>query len=305
MAKVAVIGTGFIGQGWAIVFARARHDVALYDRAANVLDLAFDNINRSLEALERDGFIADAAAIAGRIKSSPQLEAAVADADYVQESIPEQPELKRELFIELDRLAAPQTLLASSSSSLPPSRFLSDVPGRARCIIAHPFNPPHIMPIVEIVRAPWTPDDVAERCRVFLEACGQSPVVLNREIFGFAFNRLQTALVNEAIHLVQEGYISPEDIDRCVRDGLGLRWAFMGPFETMDLNAPGGFADYAEKFGGGYQAVGRDLKVAEPWRPETIARIDAWRRQQCPARAMNDRLRWRDSMIMKLKQLKA
>ncbi len=130
-------------------------------------------------------------------------------------------------------------MLASSTSAIPASRFTEGLAGRARCLVAHPVNPPHLVPIVELCGAPWTaPATIARAERVFASV-GQVPIVVRRELDGFVLNRLQGALLSEAMRLVGEGYVSADDLDKTVRDGLGLRWSFLGPMATIELNAPG------------------------------------------------------------------
>ena len=139
-------------------------------------------------------------------------------------------------------------MLASSTSAILPSAFTEALKGRARCLVVHPINPPYLIPAAEVVPAPWTDAAVVERAAAFLRAAGHAPIVMKREIDGFVMNRMQGALLEEAFRLVAEGYASVEDVDIGIREGLALRWSFMGPFETIDLNAPGGVRDYAERY---------------------------------------------------------
>src|SRR5690606_10729784 len=135
-------------------------------------------------------------------------------------------------------LSDPATVLASSTSSIPASAFTEDLPGRHRCLVAHPVNPPYLIPVVELCGAPSTDAKVVEQARALMDEVKQKPVTVHKELEGFVLNRLQGALLREAFRLVQSGCVSVEDLDATVKDGLGLRWSFMGPFETIDLNAP-------------------------------------------------------------------
>ncbi len=207
-------------------------------------------LSERLTALDRHGLLGEpVATIAARVTTTGALADAVADAEHVQECAPERVDLKRELFAELDRLAPDDASLASSSSFLPASAFADEVAGRARCLVAHPGNPPHLLPAVELVPAPFTDPAVVDRLAALLESVGMSPVRLKREVDGFVFNRLQGAVLREAYCLVRDGVIDVEDLDRVVRDGLGRRWAVVGPFETVDLNTRGGIAAHAERMG--------------------------------------------------------
>jgi L-gulonate 3-dehydrogenase len=171
--------------------------------------------------------------------------------------------------------------------------------GRARCLVAHPVNPPSLVPLVELCGAPWTTQDTLARARALYEEAGQKPVIVNREIPGFLLNRLQGALLDQALRLYADGYASAADLDTVMRDGLGLRWSFMGPFETIDLNAPGGVQDYAARYGAMYQSFDKD-HVPFDWSPESIAKLDAERRAVLPRNQIESRSRWRDRRLMAL-----
>ena len=165
--------------------------------------------------------------------------------------------------------------------------------------MAHPANPPHVVPIVEISPAPWTSPDVVTRTRALHEKVGQVPITVQKEIAGFILNRLQAALLLEAWRLVKENHASVEDVDKCIRDGLGLRWALMGPFETIDLNAPGGIADYAQRYGPLFFEMMKDVKP-EAWDAALIAKVEQERRSVMPASDHAARQAWRDRRLMAL-----
>jgi L-gulonate 3-dehydrogenase len=298
---VAVIGTGIIGRAWAVVFARAGHQVRLFDSDPAMLQGALPAIAESIDLLAGAGLIDDPAAAKQRIVARAALAEAVSGVGYVQENVTEDLEVKRAVFLDLDRLAPASAILASSTSAIPGSRFM-DLPGRSRCIVAHPVSPPSLVPLVELVPTKWTDAEVTRAARSLLEAAGQSPVTLLKEKPGFVLNRLQSAVISEAMHLIADGVISPDDLDRTMRDGLGLRWSFMGPFETMDLNAEDGFAGYVRRYRASYATMSRDLKVHEPWADEAVAAIEADRRKLVPAAAIEDRRRWRDKELMALLQ---
>jgi 3-hydroxyacyl-CoA dehydrogenase len=154
--------------------------------------------------------------------------------------------------------------------------------------------------LVEISPAPWTLPDVVARTRALHEAVGQSPIVIRREIDGFVLNRLQGALLAEAFRLVEDGYVSTADVDRTLKDGLGLRWSFMGPFETIDLNAPGGVRDYVDRYGPLYYRMAKSQADPRPWSPTLVDKIEAERRAELPAERLLERQRWRDRLLMAL-----
>jgi 3-hydroxyacyl-CoA dehydrogenase len=299
-STVAVIGAGLIGRAWAIVFARAGHAVMLHDADASALHASLAAIDASLRDLKAAGLLdAEPGAVRARIQPAATSAEAVCDARYVQENVGENLALKRTLFAELDKLASPETIFASSTSTIPASQWSEGLAGRARCIVAHPVNPPHLVPLVELSSAPWTASDTVARAKALLEAAGQVPIVVRSEIQGFIMNRLQGALLAEAFRLYADGYASLEDIDKSVRDGLGLRWSFMGPFETIDLNAPGGVADYCARYGEPYYEM---LQSQRPrrWDEALVRRVEDERRQHLPASDLAARAAWRDRRLMEL-----
>ncbi|WP_250503156.1 MULTISPECIES: 3-hydroxyacyl-CoA dehydrogenase [unclassified Caballeronia] len=298
--NIAVIGSGRIGRAWAIVFAKSGFNVTIHDASKDMLGGAIPAIRESVEDLASFDLIDEAVdAIVARITACEHLADAVADADLVQENIAEVVEAKRALFIELDRLTKPDAILASSTSGLPASTFTEGIAGRARCLVAHPVNPPSLVPLVELCGAPWTSQDTMERARAIYEGAKQKPVTVNREISGFLLNRLQGALLDEALSLYEQGYASAADLDTVIRDGLAMRWSFMGPFETIDLNAPGGVADYAARYGGTYKSIAAGRKPFD-WSAETLGKLDAERRAVLPGEKIEERSRWRDRRLMAL-----
>jgi L-gulonate 3-dehydrogenase len=297
---VAVIGAGLIGRAWAMVFARAGWRVRINDRDAAQLDAARAFIATSLDEQEEYGLVADPQAASARIAYIPALEDALAGVDWVQENLPETLEIKRQVFAALDRHAPPDAVLASSTSAIPASRFTETLSGRARCLVAHPVNPPHLIPIVELCGAPWTSAAIIEQAIQVYAEIGQVPIVVRREIDGFILNRLQGALLSEAMRLVGEGYVSPEDLDKTVRDGLGLRWSFMGPLATIELNAPGGVADYCARYGSFYRRLAEEPPVPAVWDADNAARVAAALGTPASAPVLDARMRWRDRRLMAL-----
>ena len=257
MTKAAVIGSGFVGRAWAISFARAGCEVALWDQDKDAPGKALAYVERLLPDLEANDLLNGSAAgkVAARIHVAPTLESALEGVVHVQENTPEDVDVKRAVFAQLDAAAPPDAVLASSTSAILPSAFTEGLKGRARCLVVHPINPPYLIPAAEVVPAPWTAPEAVERTANFLRAAGHAPIVMKREIDGFVMNRLQGALLEEAFRLVEQGYAGVEDIDVGIRDGLALRWSFMGPFETIDLNAPAGVRDYAERYQGIYSGI--------------------------------------------------
>jgi len=283
--RVAIVGAGLIGRAWAAIFARAGWNVRLTDPHVPTLAAAPRLIRDELHALARHGLADDPDGAVARVSAAGNLEEAVRDAEFVQENGPEKVEDKRIIFAQLDKLAPKDALLASSTSAITASRFTETLPGRARCLVGHPVNPPHLVPLVELCGAPWTSPEAIDRARVIYREIGQVPVTINREINGFVLNRLQGALLAEAFRLVGEGYISAQDLDHTVKDGLGLRWSFLGPFETIELNAPGGIPDYCARYTGFYKELASAAAGPEVYQNPNVDRvIAAWPHQASPER---------------------
>ena len=297
---VAVIGAGLIGRAWSMVFARAGWRVRVYDRDAEQLRAARAFIAASLDEQAKFGLVGDPDAARTRIAYTASLEEAVTEAAWVQENLPETLDTKRDAFRLLDRLAPGDAVLASSTSAIPASRFTEALSGRARCLVAHPVNPPHLVPVVEICGAPWTLPSVIERAKEVYADVGQVPIVVRREIDGFILNRLQGALLAEALRLVGEGYVSPQDLDKTVCDGLGLRWSFMGPLATIELNAPGGVADYCARYSGFYRRLAAAPPAPDVWDAANAAKVAAALGPPASAPEIGARMHWRDRRLMAL-----
>jgi 3-hydroxyacyl-CoA dehydrogenase len=301
MAKIAIIGAGLVGRSWAISFSRAGHDAFLWDSQPGAAEAAVAYIASILPDLQANDLLRGSAPgeVLARLHVVDTAEEALAGAIYAQESTPERVEVKREVYARLDALADPETILASSTTALLPSSFTEGLNGAGRCVVAHPINPPYVIPAVEVVPSRWTRPEVVTQTAELLRAIGHVPVVMHKELDGFLVNRLQGALLHEAFRLVAEGYAGTEDIDACLRDGLALRWSFIGPFETIDLNAPGGVRDYVARYG---PAFARMAEGAKPiaWEGALLDRVEAERRAQLPAAALAARTAWRDRRLMAL-----
>lgn len=299
---IAINGAGLIGRAWAISFARGGHHVILRDALPGVADKTRDQIPDLLKNLEKEDLLGQQPweDVFSRISATDKLEDALDGAHYVQENAPERLDVKKEVFAQLDQLADPSTILASSSSALLPSSFTEDLQNRERCLVAHPINPPYLIPAVEVVPAPWTKPEVAHRTAEILESAGHQCLRMNKEIDGFIMNRLQVALLHEAFRLVEEGYASTEDIDIGIRDGLGLRWAFMGPFETIDLNAPGGVRDYVSRYNPLATLIGGQQNYLPDWTGKVLDVIEKQRREHVDTDDLGDRQVWRDKRLMAL-----
>jgi len=302
--NVAIVGAGLIGRAWAVVFARGGWSVRVYDAAPAQLSAARDLIKQALAEQEHARMLVDARLTLERIAFCEALDDVVVNASWVQENLPEDVAIKRSVFAELDKVALPDAILASSTSAIVASQFTAGLAGRARCLVAHPVNPPHLVPVVELCGAPWTSAVTLDRARATMESLGQVPVLVRREIEGFVLNRLQGALLTEAMRLVADGVISPDDLDKTVRDGLGMRWSFMGPFETIELNAPGGVADYCARYSGFYRRLAVDPAPPSVWEGPSAERVAAALGTPLTAAQRDQRTEWRDRRLLALRRHK-
>jgi L-gulonate 3-dehydrogenase len=299
---IAIIGSGMIGQSWAISFARAGFDVRLFDHISGVAKAGLANISSIVSTLAAKNLLNGQTcnAVIARIALSNSLEEAVSNVLHVQENTPEQVQIKRQIFAELDRLAPPGAVIASSTSALLPSAFTDGLKGADRCLVAHPLNPPHLIPAVELVPSPQTSPDILQRTFALMELIGQHPIIVQREIPGFIMNRLQGAILDEAMWLVSEGYATAGDIDIAMRDGLARRWSFMGPFETIDLNAPGGISDFIERYGEAYAEIGAMRPNRPIWNEELSKHVTQDRRGTLPITDLPQRQDWRNRRLAAL-----
>lgn len=301
-SKIAIVGTGLVGRAWSIVFARAGCETVLFDPIDGVAANALQLIRQSLPDLQGADLLGGQSTddVLSKLSVAESIADALDGCAHVQESAPERVDTKRELYIELDRYADPQTVLASSTSGIPSSQFTESLTNRQRCLVAHPINPPHIIPLVEIIPAPWTDPNVVERTRALMSSIGQSPIGTTREINGFIVNRLQGALLNEAFKLVEDGVCSVADIDSAIADGLGLRWSFIGPFETIDLNSPAGVKGYCDMLGPLYYELAKEQAQPRTWSEPLVQEIERQRREKLPATQLADRQQWRDKRLAEL-----
>ncbi len=300
--RAAMVGSGIIAQAWAISFARGGCHVALYDPEPGAVDSALHRIEATLQDLETAGLTKDQSGdeIFRRLSPASSLEEVVAGADWVQENAPERLEVKKEIFSRLDAIAAPAAILASSSSGIVASTFTEELEHRERCLIVHPTNPPYVVPIVEVVPAPWTSQEVLERAMSFLRDIGQTPIHLKVEVPGFVMNRIQAAVLHECYRIVANGWASPRDVDAAMSAGLGNRWSFIGPFETTDLNAPNGVRQWVENYGPLNQQLGESMTETVAWDGALLDEVEAAMREQLPIEDIPARQAWRDRRLMEL-----
>ncbi|UYB38787.1 3-hydroxyacyl-CoA dehydrogenase NAD-binding domain-containing protein [Streptomyces sp. Je 1-4] len=274
--RIACIGAGVIGGGWVAHFLARGYDVTAWDPAADAEDKLRRLVAAAWPALERIGLAEGAAQ--DRLTIAPTLAEAVADADFVQESAPEKLELKRSLLAELAAATRPGVVIASSTSGYPMTDMQTAAEDAGRLVVGHPFNPPYLIPLVEVVGGEQTDREAVTWASRFYDLAGKSVITMDRELPGFIANRLQEALWREALHMVANGEASVEDIDASITEGPGLRWAFMGPCLTFALaGGEGGMAHMLDHFGPSLKSPWTRLEAPELDRELRDAMVDGCR----------------------------
>ena len=249
---VAVVGAGVIGNGWVAAFLGSGRAVRLYDPMPDAGDRALEHVASAWDQMVELGLARDRDDWRPRLSVHDDLAEAIAGADFVQESTPERAELKRQLFEELDRLLPADVLVGSSTSSLPISELQAQLAGADRFVLGHPFNPVHLIPLVEVGGGEQSAPRAIDLALEFYRSIGKKPIRLNREIFGHIGNRLTAAMFREAVRLVAEGYATVGDIDSAIQNSFALKWAIQGLFTTFHTSGgTGGLADFLPKFAPG------------------------------------------------------
>ena len=304
MKNVGVIGGGLIGASWAAIFSKSGFNVFVYDPFPDVFETYKSRVTSFLEELKSIDETINIEESLDRISANVTIEDLCSNVEYIQESAPEILSVKQELFAKLDNLAPDEVVIGSSSSAMPISSITQNLKGQHRCIIAHPANPPHLIPCVEICPGENTLNKTIEKTKEIFTASGASIVNVKKEIDGFILNRLQGALLNEAMRLYSDGYASSDEIDATIRDGLGLRWAFMGPFETIDLNAPGGIKDYISRYGPMYIEMAKNQTKIPDWSEEAGKKLEIERRKILGHDELENRAKKRNQLLKSLRKVK-
>ncbi|XP_020657681.3 lambda-crystallin homolog [Pogona vitticeps] len=306
--RVVIVGSGLIGCSWAMVFVSGGFQVTLYDIVQEQVTKALEKIGEQLKELEKIGMLKGSLKADEQlslIKGCTDLKVAVEGAVYVQECTPENLELKKKIFGQLDLIASNDVILSSSTSCLLPTKLFTGLKHVKQCIVAHPVNPPYYVPLVELVPHPETDPSTLDKTYALMKKIGQTPVKLTKEIDGFVLNRLQYAIISEAWRLVGEGIISPVDLDLVMSDGLGMRYAFIGPLETMHLNAEG-MLNYCDRYREGMIRVLKSFGPIPDFAGATEQKINQAMCKETPAdpEHLNARRHWRDDCLVRLAKLK-
>ena len=289
----AVVGAGTIGVSWATLFAAHGMRVRVTDPRDDAEQVVEASVRQFAGTLP--GGPRDADELLALVEVTG-LEQAVDGADVVQENGPERIDLKKQLWCDVERGAPVHALLLSSTSGLMPTDMSADMREPGRLLVGHPFNPPHVVPLIEVVPGEQTTPEQARAAAEFYRALGKVPVVLRKEIGGFVANRLQSALFKESVHLVLSGVVTPEELDQVVTESVGVRWATMGPFESYSLGGgPGGIRHLLEHLGPGMQRRWKDLGQPE-LTPEVVDRLSTATEERFAGQAYEDRVTARDEV---------
>uniref|UniRef100_A0A8C5LY00 L-gulonate 3-dehydrogenase n=1 Tax=Leptobrachium leishanense TaxID=445787 RepID=A0A8C5LY00_9ANUR len=306
--NIVIIGSGLIGRSWAMVFASGGFRVKLYDIVKEQVSAALEDIRKQMEELKKSDMLRGTLNVDEQmslISGSTELKETLEGAVFIQECVPESLELKRKIFSEIDLHINDETILSSSTSCLSPTKMFNGLKHVKKCIVAHPVNPPYYVPLVELVPHPETEAATVEKTYELMKNIGQSPVKLTKETDGFVLNRLQYAVISEAWRLVEDGVISPRDVDIVMSEGLGMRYAFLGPLETAHLNAEG-FKSYCERYGEGIKRVLTTFGPVPEFSGQVAESIDEalWDGELNKEDQLNARRDWRNACLSRLAKLK-
>lgn len=302
--KIAIVGAGSIGIGWALHFASHGHEVRLYDVDAAQRSSVDSRIRERLALLKDHGLIGEGIeTIAARISTHESLAKAVEGAGYIQECGPENVDFKRQLFLEIEGSASDDAVIASSSSAIASSKFTEEMRHPGRALVVHPGNPPYLLLVSELVPHAKTSSESLTFVKDLLESTGMSAVVVHGEPEGFVFNRLQGAVLREAYCLVRDGVISPRELDEIMIRGLGKRWSLIGAFGTSALNVKGGITAHAARMGASYQRMGKERGQDDPWDEDLVAKVAADISKKFSPEDWEEDVLKRDLALMKLTAL--
>jgi len=301
--NVSCVGAGLIGHGWATLFAANGFEVFLYDLTEDILKRAVNRIATNLNFLEGHNLLEHGVTKAAlkRIKMTTSLVEAVSTADYVQESVPDNYDIKKQIFKELDAATPEHAILASSASGLLMTPIQKVTVRPERCVLAHPMLPVHLIPLVEVVGGELTSQNTVKATSEFLLKIGKTPVVLNKEVPGYIVNRFQAAVLREAIDLVDKGIVSVEAIDTAFCKGIGLRDPIIGPFLRIHL-AGDGIERFIENYSQSYSYRWESMETWTSIPPSAAKKVinEANAMDAVRSQTLEDLKRWRDEKLVEL-----
>lgn len=298
--RIAVVGVGTVGASWATIFLAKGYTVNLYDISKDILEQAVESIEKNLKFLKKHSLIhEDVQSILDRIYRAPDLASSADNADYVQESVSEKLEVKQTVFARLDSICSESVVIASSSSGLLIGEIQKSTKNPQRCIIAHPFNPPHLMPLVELVPGDKTSERTVQIAYHFYLNMGKVPLRVKKEVPGHIANRLCAALWREAIDLVSSGVASVKDVDLAISAGPGIRWALMGPHLSYHLGGGrSGIEGFIKHIGPAFETWWRSMNNLTSISPSTAEKIIEGVREEAGMKSIEELCEWRDEKII-------
>ncbi|XP_075262053.1 lambda-crystallin-like [Convolutriloba macropyga] len=306
ISYVSIVGSGAIGQSLGIIFASHGVVVKFFDALFEADKSNIEKVKTALSRrIEEAEFSSDeSAAKISRITLSESLAECVKDTELVYECVFENVAVKQEVLGQIDDLVGDSTIMASSTSCIMPSILSGKLKHKENFVISHPVNPPFYWQLIEVVPAPWTNPLVVEKVKNLMDKVGQKPICLKKEVDGFALNRVQYTVINSSWKLVRDGILSPEDVDKLMLYGLGPRYAVIGPFQTMQTNAPNGIVDYMSRYQEGMSRVTKACGTQIDYDNETLEAIQAYLDENMPVAEMAEMLKKRDVALKKIKKLK-
>lgn len=303
ITKVSCVGAGLIGQGWATLFSSRGLEVTLQDINEPILENSLNRVTSTLTFLEAKNLLGkgEARAALERIKTTTHIAEAVENADYVQESVPDNYDVKKKVFKEMDEMAPDHAILASSASGLIMTEIQKVTTRPGRCVLVHPILPTHLIPVVEIVGGKETSPDTVKTAHEFMKGLGKTPVVLKREVHGYIVNRLQAALLREAIDLVDKGVVSAEELDKAFCMGIGLRDPLIGPLLRIHL-AGGGVERFIENYSQSYRYRWESMETWTSIPPSAAKAVvkSVNEMEVVHKKSLEEIQSWRDEMLVKL-----
>ncbi len=301
--KVACVGTGIIGSSWALLFAMKGLKVVVYDADERSLERLVSNNRDMLSSIVRNGVLSEDSAVKAlaRISSTGDM-GGIATADYVQESVTENLEVKAKALRDIEIEVSETAIIASSTSGLSIGALQKRLQHPERSLIVHPFNPPHLIPLVELVPSERTSEETVSVARRFMKSLGKEPILVTKQLPGLAANRIQAAIFREVLNLLKDDVVGIEDLEKVFTAGLGLRLAVMGQFTTFSLAAgEGGLGTYFERYGPHSSSI---LSSMETWtKPPSSAKAKAVAGEsdlRVLSKGYDEALRWRDDRLIKL-----
>jgi len=301
--RIAIVGTGVIGASWAAEFLACGLDVVATDPAPNAETNLRKYIDAAWPALTAMGLSPTASR--ERLSFAPEMKDAVSEADLVQENGPERPDFKIKLFADIDSATPPDSIIASSSSGITMSVMQSACKHPERCVIGHPFNPPHMIPLVEVVGGVKTSPEAVDRALAFYTSIGKKPIHLRKEVVGHVANRLQAALYREVVNLIHLGVLDVADADTAVCWGPGLRWGVMGPNMLFHLGGgAAGIQHFIDHLSGPVASWWKDLGSFTEWPDGSKQTIVEGVLKEADGRTVEELAAARDEMLLGLVQLR-